>query len=144
MTLDRERLATIDEELAAFGKPDALLDGVRERARQLVAELSDVDAALRQLGVDPELATTKFDAVERIKRTSDIAGLTVDELFADAVTANDEGTMVQTGTQVPSILIPFTEATINDLFAADRLAGETKFNISRTWQHRDRLLGGSS
>ncbi len=63
-----------------------------------------------------------------------------DEIFVDAVTVNDEGTIVQTGEQIQSSLIPFTEATINDLMAADRLAIETRLNLTKAWQHREQIL----
>lgn len=81
-----------------------------------------------------------LDLWSSLETVAVIDGDAYDELFANAVTVNDEGSMVQTGTHVPSILIPFTESTINDLFAAGRLAGETRFNLSRSWRHRDLLL----
>ncbi len=122
--------------------------GGDENAADYSAEpLASLDQARREGRIRVFVIGIRVGALDLWNSLETVAvfdGETYDELFADAVTANDEGTMVQTGTQVPSILIPFTEATINDLFAADRLAGETKFNISRTWQHRDRLLGGSS
>ncbi|MGI9621661.1 MAG: helix-turn-helix domain-containing protein, partial [Acidimicrobiales bacterium] len=81
-----------------------------------------------------------LDLWSSLETVAVIDGDAFDEIFADAVTTNDEGTLVQTGTAVPSILIPFTETTIKELFAADRLAGETRFNLDRSWRHRDVLL----
>ena len=61
-----------------------------------------------------------LDLGSSLETVAVIDGDAFDEIFANAVTTNDEGTLVQTGTAVPSILIPFTEATICSLTSVGR------------------------
>lgn len=57
MALSAERLAEIDAELEAFGKPDDELAGVVERAKRLAATLSGDDAPVELLeGLDDAMA----------------------------------------------------------------------------------------
>lgn len=64
-----------------------------------------------------------------------------DEVFANLVRFNDEGSVLRVGAARPSALIPFTEGTIEELRATGRLAPETALSLDATWQHRDQLLG---
>ena len=64
-----------------------------------------------------------------------------DELFADLVHLNQEGTVMRVGRHVPSVHVPFTAAVIDDLEATGRLAPETTFSLRTAWRHRSQLLG---
>lgn len=64
-----------------------------------------------------------------------------DELFADLVRFNDEGTVLRIGRARPTALIPFTEQMIDELSGTGRMAPETAFTLRRAWKHRDQLLG---
>ncbi|ANY08775.1 hypothetical protein [Pseudonocardia sp. HH130630-07] len=57
-----------------------------------------------------------------------------DELFADAVDQNTEGT-------VPAHRIPFEQNTIDRLTASGRLSPGAAAALRLAWQHRDALLG---
>jgi hypothetical protein len=54
-----QRWSEIDRELAAFGKTDAELEAVVERARALVRSLDDVDGLLASLGEGREAAVAR-------------------------------------------------------------------------------------
>ena len=64
-----------------------------------------------------------------------------DTIFLNAVKVNSEGTIVHIGKVAPTSLIPFTEATLSELYGTGRLAVETHFSLSHTWQNRELLLG---
>lgn len=63
-----------------------------------------------------------------------------DQLFADMVHVNQEGTVMRVGRSVPSVHVPFTEAVIDELEATGRLAPETTFSLRTAWTHRAQLL----
>ena len=48
-----------------------------------------------------------------------------DELFANLVRVNDEGTVLRVGTILPTAHIPFTSEVVKELLATERLAPET-------------------
>jgi hypothetical protein len=66
-----------------------------------------------------------------------------DQLFANLVHVNDEGTVVRIGRNQPTVHVPFTQEVIEDLWASGRLAPETGYSLRRAWEHRDRLLGAA-
>lgn len=94
MRASAERLAEIDRELDAFGKSEDELRAVVERARSWAASVDDLDADLAALAQDAHEAAARASATrdsevsaapsEPAPHSSDIAGLSVDELFADA------------------------------------------------------------
>jgi hypothetical protein len=63
-----------------------------------------------------------------------------DELFADIVRLNDEGSVLRVGRAQPTAHVPFTAEVIDELWATGRLAPETAFSLRTAWQHRDQLL----
>lgn len=64
-----------------------------------------------------------------------------DDVFANLVNANEEGTVLQIGQARPSAQIPFTEHIIEDLAGTGRLAPEAEVCLRLAWQHRRYLLG---
>lgn len=121
-----ERLAEIDRDLDALGKSEDELRAVIERARAWVRSASDLDgdlaalaegaheavaraasaakASVRDEAPEHEPPTSVMRAVppsEPAPRSQDIAGLSVDELFADAE---------------PSAAAPSANAGLADLF----------------------------
>ncbi|HCT80119.1 MAG TPA: transcriptional regulator [Micromonosporaceae bacterium] len=63
-----------------------------------------------------------------------------DELFANLVRVNDEGTILRVGTIQPTAHIPFTSEVVKELLATERLAPETAMSLQSAWRHRDQLL----
>src|SRR5262249_19988950 len=63
-----------------------------------------------------------------------------DQVFADLVHVNDEGTVVRIGRNQPTVHVPLTEGVINDLAASGRLAPETAFSLDTAWWYREHLL----
>jgi hypothetical protein len=49
---------------------------------------------------------------------------TFDDIFAELVDVNDEGTVVQVGSHQPTAHVPFTAEVIRELEASGRLAPE--------------------
>jgi transcriptional regulator with XRE-family HTH domain len=65
-----------------------------------------------------------------------------DEVFADMVNANTEGSVVRIGTARPTPLIPFTRQVLDELSASGRLAPEAAGCLTLAWEHRRRILTG--
>jgi hypothetical protein len=63
-----------------------------------------------------------------------------DQLFADMVNVNSEGSVVRIGTARPTAAIPFTEHVLDELTAGGRLAPEAAGCLSLAWQHRRQIL----
>lgn len=63
-----------------------------------------------------------------------------DQLFADLVRANDEGSVLRIGRALPSVHVPLTEPVVDDLWATGRLAPETAFTLRTALEHRTTLL----
>ena len=68
-------------------------------------------------------------------------GPTYDQIFADMVSRNDEGTVVKTGRANPTSALPFTQQVLNELTASGRLAPAAAGCIELAWQHRRAILG---
>ena len=67
-------------------------------------------------------------------------GPTYDRLFADMVSANEEGTVVKTGRVRPTSALPFNQHTIDELTASGRLAPAAAGCIQLAWEHRRAIL----
>lgn len=63
-----------------------------------------------------------------------------DEIFADLVRVNDEGSVLRVGSALPTVHIPFTKQVIDDLWATGRLATETALTLRAAWTDREQLL----
>jgi hypothetical protein len=64
-----------------------------------------------------------------------------DDLFAEVVDENDEGTVVKTGRVHPTSVIPFTEHVIRELLDGGRLAPAGAACRQLAWEHRGTILG---
>ncbi len=64
-----------------------------------------------------------------------------DELFANIVRFNDEGSVVRIGVSRPTVHIPFTRETVDELLGTNRLAPETAYSLLAAWKNREQLLG---
>jgi hypothetical protein len=69
---------------------------------------------------------------------------TFDDIFAELVEVNDEGTVVQVGSHQPTAHVPFTAEVIRELEASGRLAPETAFSLWTAWRHREHLFARPS
>ncbi|GIG58660.1 hypothetical protein Lfu02_30320 [Longispora fulva] len=67
-------------------------------------------------------------------------GQVYDRLFADMVDANDEGTVVTTGSAHPTPALPFTRHVIDELLNSGRLAPAAAGCLELAWQHRSTIL----
>jgi hypothetical protein len=67
-----------------------------------------------------------------------------DEIFADLVRVNTEGTVVRVGAALPTVHIPFTREVVDELTATSRLAPETSLSLELAWKHRDLLLNSQN
>jgi transcriptional regulator with XRE-family HTH domain len=86
------------------------------------------------------LALGALDMWAGLETVAVIDADTFDDIFADLVRINDEGTVVRAGQHQPTAHIPFTREVINELIATGRLAPETAFSLETAWAHRDQLL----
>jgi len=68
-------------------------------------------------------------------------GRAYDRLFANMVSANNEGTIVKTGRVKPTSALPFTRHAIDELTSSGRLAPAAAGCIQLAWEHRRTILG---
>lgn len=63
-----------------------------------------------------------------------------DEIFAELVRFNDEGSVLRVGSLRPTSLIPLTREVIDELWATGRLSPEAAYSLRAAWEHRDLIL----
>lgn len=150
-----ERLSEIDRELDALGKSDDELRAVVERARSWIASARDLDGDLASLAegardavaraalaakrsvqeeapeaVEPPTSVMRAapsdPSPEPVARSADIAGLSVDELFADAEPSAPTGSassgLADLFDEEPLALPEAAESGLADLFDEDPAA----------------------
>lgn len=64
-----------------------------------------------------------------------------DQLFADLVVANQEGSVVSASSGTPTQGIPFTDEAVQRLLTSEPLAAPARACLELAWRHRDRLVG---
>lgn len=63
-----------------------------------------------------------------------------DEVFANIVRFNREGSVVHMGQVRPTPQIPFTEHILENMLGSNKLAPETSLSLQLAWKHREKLL----
>jgi transcriptional regulator with XRE-family HTH domain len=83
------------------------------------------------------LAMGALDLWAALETVAVIDAEVFDDVFANLVKVNDEGTVMRVGRAQPTVHIPFTQHTIDELWATGRLAPETAFSLRTAWKHRE-------
>jgi transcriptional regulator with XRE-family HTH domain len=118
--------------------------GEGEPANYAVEPLVSLDRARESGGVRVYCLGVALDALTlwgEILTVAVFDGAVYDRLFADMVSANNEGTIVKTGQAKPTSALPFTRHVIDELSSGGRLAPAAAGCLHLAWEHRRMILG---
>jgi transcriptional regulator with XRE-family HTH domain len=118
--------------------------GEGEPADYTAEPLASLDQAWKTGGVRVYCLGVALDALTlwgEILTVAVFDGPVYDRLFADMVSANNEGTIVKTGQVKPTSALPFTSHVVDELSSGDRLAPAAAGCLRLAWEHRRTILG---